>query len=188
MKKFLLLAVVSLVLISKISSAYAERPENCPYLKCVSCDQELFIDAISNKEPINPATDVFSCGSTVLKNLDKRELYIKNVSTGKTKIKVFEIIKDVSLEKIFEDFHENLKYYTRQQIDSCCQKYHKWLSVKGCTLFSFESKTDYHNEDYITYINNKGCSVGNFQLSKIFKGNDVILHASYHHRIILINQ
>jgi hypothetical protein len=115
------------------------------HLKCISKGKKIILGPTDGKETIAKAKDIFPI---------LIDLYFKNwglntpgVSTKKTMVRIYEVIRDGTFNDFFGSFGENLDCLClgQSQVVKFCKKYLDQFNDVSHTLFLFKTnlKTDF---------------------------------------------
>jgi len=149
------------------------------YVKSLSVGKVIFIDALDGKEILGEAKDVFPSG--IDSDFKNWGLNVEGVPTKKTKVSVFEMIKDGDFRQLFGSFGENLDRLclTQAQIKQFCKKHGDWLRADGyATFFLFKVNGEY----FVAYVRvfSDGLSV---RVDRFSDGS--VWSAEYQHRVVV---
>jgi hypothetical protein len=152
------------------------------YLKLISGNEELILDAVDGSETLAGAKDIFVWVDPDLRNWNTDN---KGPATGKTPVtpvQVYEIVKDVAYAQMFGSLSsDDLRKLclTQHQIENFVRKYRNWLRTDGyATFFLFKS----NNEFFVAhvYVDPDGLRVyvRRFEDSHVW-------HADYRRRLVV---
>jgi len=114
------------------------------HLKLISGDTEIVIGETDGTDTIANASDVFT--GRIDPDFVNYGTNVKGQPTKKTKVQVFEVIKDGTFIQTFGGFGENLDRLclTQNQIKLFVKDHSKWLLKNGYgTFFLFKEKGEY---------------------------------------------
>lgn len=185
MKKSLLFAFVFLsVLLFNAGDTHADGVKvNPEYLKCVSLNETIVLDATDGSETFTGVKDVFLSINPLFIDGD---VDMPSKPTAAIKVKVYEIIKDGTFNNFFIDFQKNIEQtsFTEDQTVSFCKKYSqtKWFDTKGCKIFLFKLSNKYCGGFAI-----KSSDGLDFYMQRPLL-SDQLLHADNHNLIFIPQQ
>ncbi|MFH1820540.1 MAG: hypothetical protein ABH805_01350 [Candidatus Nealsonbacteria bacterium] len=151
------------------------RKENCwtgvinKFLKLISGDEILSLDAVDGTETLANAKDVFNYIDSDLKNWGVDE---EGPSTEKTIVDVYEMVKDATFSQMFGELNVDMRKLclTQHQIKKFVEKHRKWLRTDGYgTFFLFESKGNFFVAfTFVTSFGELGVRVNQFEYSDVW--------------------
>ncbi len=104
-----------------------------PYVKLISENTEIILDATDGSKFISEAKSTFKSG--IDPDFKNYGLAKKGKKTAKTPVDVYEITRDGTSKEIFKSFNTNLDklVMTQHQIIDFCEKHPFWLNKNGCS-------------------------------------------------------
>jgi hypothetical protein len=117
------------------------RKEKCwagaivnPFLKLISGDELLILDAVDGSENIADAEDIFDYIDPNFRICFADE---KGERTEETVVRVYEVTKRSKFPQIFGKLNSNLEKFcfTQHQIKNFVKKYRKWFQKDGYAMF-----------------------------------------------------
>jgi hypothetical protein len=110
------------------------------YLKLISADENLILDACDGSEIIAGSDDMFEAG--IDSDFVKWGANEQGVATVETPVEVHELVKNATLAQMFGSLSADVSTLclTQHQIKNFIRKYRSWLRADGyATLFLFKS-------------------------------------------------
>ncbi|MDP2944204.1 MAG: hypothetical protein Q8N57_01360 [bacterium] len=136
-------ALVTFALQDIVEGKFSERKANS-ILKFISKGESLLIDAVSGKETLAQAKDVFPSG--IDPDFEKWGTDEASQATEETPAQVHEMVKDATFAQMFGSLGTDLDKlcFTQHQIKNFCKKHPNWLRADGyATFFLFKVKDQY---------------------------------------------
>ena len=148
------------------------------FLKLISGDETIVLDAVDGKEVLANAKDIFAYIDSNFNNWGAEK---PGQPTGKTPVKIYEMAKDANFSQMFGSLSADARKLclTQAQIKGFVKKYRNWLRADGyATFFLFESNGQFFVADVDV------CSVGLYVLVHEFEDGHV-WNADYRHRVVV---
>lgn len=136
-------ALVTLALQEIVEGKFGERKANS-ILKLISKGESLFIDAVSGKETLAQAKDVFPSG--IDPDFEEWGPDEASQATEEAPVQVHEMVQDSTFAQMFGSLGTDLDKlcFTQHQIKNFCKKHPNWLRADGyATFFIFKAKDQY---------------------------------------------
>ena len=155
-----------------------DEPKN-EFLKLISGNELLMLDATDGTEILADASDVFVYIDSDFRNWNADE---KGPATDAAPVRVYEMIRDGTHAQMFGSLSSDVRKQclTQAQIKGFIKKYRKWLRKDGyVTLFLFESRGHFFVAS--VDVRSRGrlyVYVGRFE-------NDYVWLAGYRHRLVV---
>lgn len=153
------------------------RKENCwtgivveTFLKCISTNESLILDAVDGTEVLADAKDVFNGGiDSDFKNWDADE---PGQPTAETAVEVYEMEKDATFSQMFGELNADTRKLclSQSQIKNFVKKYRRRLRMGGyATFFLFESNGNFFVADVSVYSDgSRSVRVAQFEHSDVW--------------------
>ena len=139
------------LLMARLTDIFSQPPEEAKttsFLRLISGDKALVIDAVDGTEILADANDVFKYIDGDFKNWGADE---KGPATKETPVNVHEMVKDGTFAEMFSSLNPDVEklFFTHHQIKNFVQKKSDWLRTDGyATFFTFKSK----GERFVAYV------------------------------------
>jgi len=149
------------------------------YLKCISTGKEIILDPTDGTEMIGKAKDVFK--AYIDSNFQGWNLNVTSAATNKTKVQVYETVKNGTFAEILSSPGEVLERLclTQAQILGFCKKHESKLRNNGGgTFFLFKKDNDFFVVD--VYRTHSGLNVQVFCLL-----SNEVWSADRKHRVVV---
>jgi len=161
----------------KIAGLVENMVSGC--LKYISAGKVLVLGPTDGKETIAQAGETFP--SYIDSDFKGWGLDVSSTPTKKTKVQVYEMVKDGTFAHLFGSFGENVDRLclTQAQIKQFCMKHADWLRADGYgTFFLFKVNGEYFVAD--VYVLSGGLYVSVYRFS-----HDDVWHAESQLRIVV---
>ena len=150
------------------------------FLRLISGDETLVIDAVDGSEILADAKDVFTGGiDSDFRSWGADE---SGHATDATPVDVYEMTKNGTHAQLFGSLNADVEklFFTQAQIQGFVKKYPNWLRTDGyATFFGFKS----NGKRFVAYVYFVGDGALNVRVRKF--EHDYVWHAEHRHRFVL---